>query len=108
MNKFEQSLYNTKLLLIKYQNNLEPVLEILSALGYNVEEFVNNLSIIRSENHALYIKDLKITYLDLENLKLDKKYYSKVLKHLLNEVLLDNSKNTKEILIECLKSTPNI
>ena len=107
-NKYEQSLYNTKLLLIKYQNNLEPVLEILSALGYNVEEFVNNLSIIRSENHALYIKDLKITYLDLENLNIDKKLYSKVLKHLLNEVLLDNSKNTKEILIECLKSTPNI
>ena len=105
VNYQDQSLYNTKLLLIKYQNNFEHILEILSALGY-VKEFYNNLNIIRNENHPLYIKDLKITYLDLENLGVNKKYYTKLLKHLLNEVLLDKSKNSKDKLIECIKSTP--
>ena len=96
-------LYQTKVLLIKYHNKFDIVLEILESFGYNISKFKENLNIIRREKHCLNIKDLAITYKDLENLNINIKDYSKVLKSLLNKVLCDYKLNEKEKLVELVK-----
>ena len=97
-------LYNTKLLMIEYKEYLDKILVILEAFGKDVTNIKNNIDIIKSEKHCLYVNDLDISYIDLENLKIEVKYYGKVFKYLLNLVLVDYKLNRKEKLIELIKS----
>lgn len=97
-------LYNTKLLMIEYKEYLDKILVILEAFGKDVTNIKNNIDIIKSEKHCLYVNDLDISYIDLENLKIEVKYYGKVFKYLLNLVLVNYKLNRKEKLIELIKS----
>lgn len=97
-------LYNTKLLMIEYKEYLDKILVILEAFGKDVTNIKNNIDIIKLEKHCLYVNDLDISYIDLENLKIEVKYYGKVFKYLLNLVLVDYKLNRKEKLIELIKS----
>lgn len=97
-------LYNTKLLMIEYKEYLDKIIVILEAFGKDVTNIKNNIDIIKSEKHCLYVNDLDISYIDLENLKIEVKYYGKVFKYLLNLVLVDYKLNRKEKLIELIKS----
>ena len=97
-------LYNTKLLMIEYKEYLDKILVILEAFGKDVTNIKNNIDIIKSEKHCLYVNDLDISYIDLENLEIEVKYYGKVFKYLLNLVLVDYKLNRKEKLIELIKS----
>lgn len=101
---FDIDLYHTKLLMIEYKEYLEKILVILEAFGKDVTNIKNNINIIKKERHCLYVHDLDISYLDLENLKIEVKYYSKVFKYLLDLVLVDYKLNKKEKLIELIKS----
>ena len=97
-------LYNTKLLMIEYKEYLDKILVILEAFGKDVTNIKNNIDIIKSEKHCLYVNDLDISYIDLEILEIEVKYYGKVFKYLLNLVLVDYKLNRKEKLIELIKS----
>ena len=55
------------------------------------------------QKHCLSINELKVPYLEWEKLNINNKYYSFVLKYLLDILLKDNSLNTYEYLITVVK-----
>lgn len=96
-------LYQTKLLMIEYQDSLDIIIKIFDSMGIDVKSVSHFVEIIKNEKHCLFVKDLMISYQDLESLNISVKDYSKVFKYLLNGVLKDNSLNKKDILIELIK-----
>lgn len=103
INSFGQDLYYTKLLMIEYNDVLNDILDIAEYLGIYVKNIIKNKQLIETNNHALSIKDLAISYQDLECMEIETKYYSKILRYLLNKVLIDNELNNKEELIKLVK-----
>lgn len=101
---FNDDLYNTKLLYIKYGENLSVILDVLSLMNHNVLLLKNNLRLIKDNNYCLKIKDLKISYKDLEQLEIPQNKYSVYLHELLDAVLKDDELNNREILLSILKN----
>ena len=96
-------LYYTKLLMIEYKELLNKILIIMKYLNYDSSKILENIKIIQDEKHCLSIKELEITYLDLERLNIQKKDYAKVFNYLFDLVLKDNSLNKYDQLIELIK-----
>lgn len=96
-------LYYTKLLMIEYKELLDKILVLIKYLNNYPSKIIDNIKLIKSENHCLNVKDLKITYLDLEMLNIPKNEYAKAFNYLFNIVLKDNSLNNYEQLIEIIK-----
>lgn len=99
---FNGDLYYTKLLIIEYKEKLDLILDLLNYLGYDVSKIIENVGLIRREKHPLSINELQISYLDLEMFSINKKYYTKIFKYLLDQVLHDSTLNTKEKLISLI------
>lgn len=97
-----EDLYYTKLLMIEYKDLLDKILDLKNYLNGNSSKIIDNMKLIKKEKHCVSISELKITYLDLENLNINKKEYTKVFKYLLDMVLKDNSLNDYDKLISLI------
>jgi hypothetical protein len=63
-----------------------------------------NLELIRNNNFCLKIKDLSVSYKDLEELGVPQNKYSIYLNELLDIVLKDDKLNNRKILLDILKN----
>ena len=97
-------LYNTKLLYIKYNDKLDIIFDVLELMDKDVSLLKYNLELIRNNNFCLKIKDLSISYKDLEELGVPQNKYSIYLNELLDIVLKDDKLNNRKILLDILKN----
>ena len=97
-------LYNTKLLYIKYNDKLDIIFDVLELMDKDVSLLKYNLELIRNNNFCLKIKDLSVSYKDLEELGVPQNKYSIYLNELLDIVLKDDKLNNRKILLDILKN----
>jgi tRNA nucleotidyltransferase (CCA-adding enzyme) len=97
-------LYNTKLLYIKYNDKLDIIFDVLELMDKDVSLLKYNLELIRNNNFCLKIKDLSVSYKDLEELGVPQNKYSIYLNELLDIVLKDDKLNNRKILLNILKN----
>lgn len=97
-------LYHTKLLYIKYNDKLDIIFDVLELMDKDVSLLKYNLELIRNNNFCLKIKDLSVSYKDLEELGVPQNKYSIYLNELLDIVLKDDKLNNRKILLDILKN----
>lgn len=98
------NLYNTKIQMINYQNDLGLILELLKIIDLNyVNKILKLVDYINDNKMCLSKDELKINYQDLNNLNIPKDKWKVCFNYLLEEVLVNDSLNEYEKLIELLK-----